>query len=81
MSENNFSTKQRVTQFQKNKNSRSYYKDQIDKLDVRSLYNTSTAFDGGVSSFKKKKVNYDLYNNIVNLTDFEYVCKPYGANK
>ena len=79
MSENNFSTKQRVTQFQKNKNSRSYYKDQIDKLDVRSLYNTSTAFDGGVSSFKKKKVNYDLYNNIVNLTDFEYVCKPYGA--
>ena len=36
MSEHNFSEKQRITQFQKNKKSRQYYKDQINKLDVRS---------------------------------------------
>lgn len=79
MSEHNFNEKQRVTQFQKNKKSRQYYKDQIDKLDVRSLYNNTYSFEGGVSSYKRKKVNYDLFNNIVNLADFEYVCKPYGA--
>lgn len=79
MSEHNFNEKQRVTQFQKNKKSRQYYKDQIDKLDIRSLYNNTYSFEGGVSSYKRKKVNYDLFNNIVNLADFEYVCKPYGA--
>ena len=79
MSEHNFSEKQRITQFQKNKKSRQYYKDQINKLDVRSLYNNTYSFEGGVSNYKRKKVNYDLFNNIVNLADFEYVCKPYGA--
>ena len=43
------------------------------------MYNNTYSFEGGVSSYKRKKVNYDLFNNIVNLADFEYVCKPYGA--
>jgi len=34
---------------------------------------------GGVSDFKRMKVNYDLFNNVLNLKDFEYVCKPIGG--
>jgi hypothetical protein len=71
---------QRVTQFQKNKFGRQYYKDQVDLLDIRSYNNTNYAGEGSnVSRYKQKKVNYDLFNNIINLADFEYVCKPYGS--
>lgn len=73
---------QRVTQFQKNKFGRQYYKDQVDLLDTRSYNNTNFASDtNNVSRYKQKKVNYDLFNNIINLADFEYVCKPYGSEQ
>ena len=76
----NFKEKQRVTQFQKNKFGRQYYKDQVDMLDIRSYNNTSYATEeNNVSRYKQKKVNYDLFNNVVSLSDFEYVCKPFGS--
>ena len=31
-----------------------------------------------VNHFTKDKVNYDLYNNIINRADFTYVTNPYG---
>lgn len=31
-----------------------------------------------VNYFTKDKVNYDLYNNIINRSDFTYVTNPYG---
>lgn len=31
-----------------------------------------------VNHFTKDKVNYDLYNNIINRSDFTYVTNPYG---
>jgi hypothetical protein len=36
---------------------------------------------GGVSEHHRMKVNYDLYNNIVNLEDFAYVTTPYGSEE
>jgi hypothetical protein len=82
MSDTNFKEKQRITQFQKNKFGRQYYKDQVDMLDIRSYNNTNYATEeNNVSRYKQKKVNYDLFNNIVSLSDFEYVCKPYGAEQ
>ena len=82
MSHSNLKETQRVTQFQKNKFSRQYYKDQVDLLDIRSYSNTNYATEeNNVSRYKQKKVNYDLFNNIVNLADFEYVCKPYGSEQ
>lgn len=69
---------QRLTQRQKDANNKQWYKDQADSLDARSFSSGSFSFDG-VSDYKRKKVNYDLFNNIVNLRDFAYVCQPYGA--
>lgn len=71
--------KQRISQASKNKNDKQWYKTQSDLLDNKSFANSPYAGFGGVSEYRRKKVNYDLYNNIINLADFEYVCKPYGS--
>lgn len=76
---NEDSRMQRLSQAAKNKNSKKWYKDQCDLLDKKSFSNNSFVGFGGVTEYKRKKVNYDLFNNIINLRDFEYVCKPYGS--
>lgn len=69
--------KQTLTEFQKNSSDKLWFREKLDLLDAqRNTYNY--AYDG-VNDFKRMKVNYDLYNNILNLDDFEYVCKPFGA--
>ena len=68
---------QRISNSKKNANKKAWYKDQADMLDTESIDNYYTY--GNISEKKKMKVNYDLFNNILNLSDFEYVCKPFGA--
>lgn len=68
---------QRLTEAQKNANKKQWYKDQIDLLDTGYLSYLSGY--GDISEYKRMKVNYDLFNNKIDLSDFEYVCKPYGA--
>jgi hypothetical protein len=70
---------ERLTSAQKEANDFQWYREKIDSFDVEanSNYNTGTS---GISEYKRMKVNYDLFNNILNLSDFEYVCSPYGAN-
>lgn len=70
---------QRLSQSAKNKNGKQWYKDNCDNIDKRAFSNNSFVGFGGVSEYKRKKVNYDLFNNIINISDFEYVCKPYGS--
>jgi hypothetical protein len=55
----------------------SWYKEQADLLDTQQ--NGGTGY-GDIVDYKRQKVNYDLFNNILNLADFEYVCQPYGAD-
>lgn len=71
--------KQRRTQNQKDKNDYQWYKDQADQLDQYSFNQNSFMSFQGISEYKRKKVNYDLFNNIIDRRDFEYVCQPYGA--
>lgn len=71
--------KQRLTQREKDDNDKQWYKDQADLLDNHSFAENNLIGFGGVSEYKRKKVNYDLFNNIINVRDFEYVCKPFGA--
>lgn len=62
---------------QKEANDKQWYKDKIQLLDTgtsRNTYNTN-----GLSEYHRMKVNYDLYNNILDLSDFEYVTKPFGG--
>lgn len=68
---------ERLSSGKKNANKKAWYKEQADLLDGNH-YDVSRGY-GGISEYKKMKVNYDLFNNILNLEDFEYVCKPYGS--
>lgn len=65
-----------LTTAQKNANDKQWYKDKIQMLDMGN--NRSTYNSNGVSEYHRMKVNYDLFNNILDLKDFEYVCKPFG---
>ena len=70
-------TKERLSSSKKNANDKAYYKEQANILDGLH-YDVDRGYSG-VSEFKKMKVNYDLFNNILDTADFEYVCKPYGS--
>lgn len=74
--ENNLKN-ERLTTKQKNANKKQWYKDRADLLDAE--HNELTVSYGGISDYKRMKVNYNLFNNILDLKDFEYVCKPFGA--
>lgn len=67
--------KHRLSFAEKEANDQQYYKDNIDDIETNGR---SKSFNG-ITEKKRKKVNYDLYNNILDTKDFEYVCQPYGA--
>lgn len=71
--------RERVTQKQRDKNDKQWYKDKINLVSASAYGSTFYYGYGGVTDWKRKKVNYDLFNNIINKADFEYVCQPYGA--
>ena len=86
------SKKQRLTREEKNANNKAWYKDQLDLFDRIALGNinrSSFSFsnsEGGVlfdatgrgSQYRRMKINHDLFNNIINKMDFEYITKPFG---
>lgn len=61
---------------EKEANKKQWYKDKIQMLDMGN--NRSTYNSNGVSEYHRMKVNYDLFNNILDLKDFEYVIQPFG---
>lgn len=70
----------RKTQKQKEANNFQYYKDVADSISTSSTENLFT-FSEEQERSKRLKVNYDLYNNIINVEEFSYVCKPFGDNE
>lgn len=71
--------RERVSQKRRDANDKQWYKDKINLVSA-SAYGSSYYYGyGGVTDWKRKKVNYDLFNDIINKADFEYVCQPYGA--
>ena len=82
MSETIFNPEQRLTRGQKNASDKQWFKDQINTLDKVS-FSKGGLFgfnerDTGISEYRRMKINYDLFNNIINKTDFEHVCYPFG---
>jgi hypothetical protein len=55
-----------------------YYKYKIDSFDNEGYDNNSY---NGVHEYKRMQVNFDLFNNILNVKDLEYVCNPIGMAK
>lgn len=69
---------ERISTAKKNADNKAWYKEKADAMGMHHndhLYNVN-----GVSDYKRMKVNYDLYNNILNLKDLDYVCNPFGEN-
>ncbi len=82
MSEKKVNNQQRLTRNQRNANGKKYFKDQLDALDTASFVNGGVfSFSndpGNISEHKRMKINYDLFNNKIDKTDFEHVCSPFG---
>ncbi len=68
---------QRISYTQKNADNKAWYREQADIID--NEHNSNAHLYGEVSEYKRMKVNYDLFNNVLDLSDFEYVCRPFGA--
>ena len=70
---------ERLTRKQKEAFDFKWYKEKADFYEAEAQ---SQLFEvGEVSRFRKMKVNYDLYNNILDPSELEYVCKPFGAEQ
>lgn len=69
-------TKYRYSYSQKIRDKKQWYKDFADLFHRRS---TNSFVDiNGIPYKDRIQVNYDLFNNILNLEELNYVCKPYG---
>ena len=82
MSESIFNNTQRLTRAQKEANDKKWFKDQLKSLNKISFSTGSmfglTNLGRGISDYRRMKVNYDLFNNVINKADFEHVCYPFG---
>ena len=66
---------QRLSYSKKKANDFQWAKDVIDEIDKHRNMTT-----GGRNDIERKSVNYDLFNGVLDINDFEYVCKPYGVD-
>lgn len=68
---------QRLTMKQKNASEKQWYKDKIDSLEVNhlSIYNNA---DENISEYKRMQTAYNICNNILDMAELSYVCKPFG---
>lgn len=69
-------TNHRWSQSRKAANDNQWYKDRIDDIIARGFTNLTDY--SGLTMSKKLRRNYDLYNGIINPTDFEHISRPYG---
>ncbi len=74
--------KARLTQAQKNSNSKQWYKDYCDKLVTMSTFASGSSIteDWGQNTLRSKKINYDLFNNkLTDMSKFNYIVNPFGG--
>lgn len=70
----------KFTRSKKEANNKEWYKKAVDTI-VGYHSNRSNIYNSNTKSSKRAemKINYDLFNNIINLKDFEKVCSPFGS--
>lgn len=69
---------ERLTQAQKDKDGKKYYKDKLRELGSRYLP-MSLGYEGDEYR-AAKKTNYDLLNNIIDMSDYQHVTHPHGLD-
>lgn len=67
----------RFTEAQKYAKDKQWFKDHAQYISNSHGYVLNREYNG-VSDLKSMKVNYDLYNNILDTDELSYVCNPYG---
>jgi len=65
----------RLSRHAKEKNKKRWYKDMLDFLDYKTNINYVN-FD--MVRYTNDRINYNLYNGVIDKKDFEYVYAPYG---
>lgn len=71
--------KQRLTMAQKSANNHEWYREMANSLDLRGFTTVQIPFaKETLSEQRRMQANYDLFNGFLDLSDFEYVCRPYG---
>jgi len=70
---------ERLSSAAKNADKQAWYKEKANTL--KNDHNSLRESYGHVSDYKRMMVNYNLFNNIIDLKDFEYVCKPFGSEQ
>lgn len=69
---------QRLTQAEKDKNNKAWYRDQANYRD-RQAFNTMWGWGpGNTGEYGRMRINYDLVNNKIDPKDFYYVTNPWG---
>lgn len=78
MANSRIQNRQRLSMAAKNAHDKQWYKDFADELEVEheNLYFSDTGNNS--SEYSRMKINYDLFNNILNDEDFKYICQPFG---
>lgn len=61
--------KERISYRDKVKNNKEWFREYIDTISLNTISREDRL---------RMKVNYDLFNNKIQQSDFDYVCKPYG---
>jgi hypothetical protein len=77
MSKENKIKSERLSLAQKRANDNRWYKEKIDEIQ-KGHYSLYEGTAEGSSEYKRMKVNYDLFNNILDLDDFAHVCIHQG---
>lgn len=67
--------KHTLSKLQKNKDEKAWYKEKADKFDT---YESPTYASNEKTEYHNMQVNYDLFNNKLNLDDMKHVCTPFG---
>ena len=69
----------RLTQKEKDANDKQWYKDKADLIDNFGLFNRSiTSFgEGDTTEYRRKKINYDLFNNILDKSELGYITSQF----
>ncbi len=68
-------TKRLLSEIEKNRNKKQWYKDSIDSFIQINFFSQD---EDSSRSNKNLKVNYNLFNGIIDKKDFEYIYKPLG---
>lgn len=70
---------QRLSYKQKEANGKKWYKDQIELyVKEHGTYLGYSNFEEDISETRRMLTVYNLMNNILDLEDFNYICKPFG---